>query len=292
MNWSSERLLALVAAIFLVYAFGVLIDADSLTRPAGIAAALALVAYAAVAGLVTPPRVRWPLLLAAAGVSASVYLTLPAPASGTVGQVLLPADDALARQFWQNTLAHARWTALLLLLTAGGLAIALLGLPRQRRPWAVLAAIPVVVLLLANTAGLLPTRAGGPAVVLEALWLPLLAAVASVGVTVLATQRGHGGWRDWLAFLGVTLLALVALGHALATVDAIPSAPTDAFLAPGIRYSAAHTVTSLAVEDALTALAMLVGPLLVVVALSSARSSLADHGDVDPNGDQSRSTSP
>ena len=267
MRWSSDRLLVLVAAIFLLYGFGVLVDADSLTRQAGTAAAVALLGYTAMATFTAPPRVRWPLLVGVAALALTTGVNLfwrpeaglRVETGGPVGLWLVP------------DLAHARWTALGLLVTAGGLALALLGVPRQRRPWALLAALPLVVLLLANTGGLLPSRAGGLGTLLGALWLPLFAAVASAGVAVLATQRGHGGWRDGLAFLGVALLALVALGHALAAARGMPSAPTDAFLTPGIRYSATSTVMSLAVEDALTALATLAGPLLVVVAHSGAR---------------------
>jgi hypothetical protein len=273
MRWSSNRLLVLVAAIFLLYGFGVLVDADSLTRQAGTAAAVALLGYTAVATFTAPPRVRWPLLVGVAALALTTGANLfwppeargPRVEAGPAGLTLVPAEADLA----PSMLGHARWTALGLLVTAGGLALALLGVPRQRRPWALLAALPLVALLLANTGGLLPSRAGGLGTLLGALWLPLLAAVASAGVAVLATQRGYGGWRDGLAFLGVALLALVALGHALVTANGMPSvpAPTDAFLTPGIRYSTANTVAPLAAEDALTALATLAAPLLVVAGL-------------------------
>jgi len=272
MPWSSERahrwLLALVGGIFIVYAFGVLVDATALERQAGIAAAAALVGYAALATWTSPPRVRWPLLAGVAVLAVAVYANLPAPASGA--QMFVPDDTELANELWQRGVARTRWIGPGLLLAATGGLVAVLAHPPRRRWWALAAATGPAVLAVGSAVHSLTVSAQRSvdrgADLVAAVWLPVLAGLVAFALAIVSTQRGTRGWPAALAALGAMMLAIVALGCAVDTAVAMPMLRHDdgGYLVLGY---AIYTGSRLGVEDAMTALATLTGPLLIVLAL-------------------------
>lgn len=275
MRWSSEHLRRWlpvpVFGVFLLYAFGVLVDASTLTRQAGMAAVVALVGYAALATWGAPPRVRWALLAGVVAVGAAVWLNLPDPPPEGPTNALVRLDHDVLDSYWQTAVHKVRWTALGMLLGAAGGLVAVLALPPaavRRRVWALVLASVAVVLVLASTANSLAAyadRTGRGADLLGAVWLPVLAGLLATAVADLAALRGRG-WQAALAGLGAGMLAIVALGLAVDTGRAMPLPPSDGFLSLGILYSYGTGPSTWDVQDAMTALATLLGPLLIVIA--------------------------
>ena len=212
-------LLAICGIAALVYAAGNALDDAAMGRQAGAVAFGALAGYVALAGRGLPPRVRWPLLgsllVLALGFAVGALLLQAAGPPRSYGfftyhPLPRPHRASLVRAFGRGLSTMA-----VPLLAYPALAVAVSGLPHQRRRGLLLAGPVAAAALLGWFAVQVASadRDGGfhaAPTVPEALAMvgaPLLVALVAIGAGAVATQRVQGR----LITVGFALTALSTL---------------------------------------------------------------------------------
>ncbi|MEV0328330.1 hypothetical protein AB0H63_18070 [Micromonospora echinospora] len=273
----------------MAHAAGILV-ADPVWQYAEVLSLALLLGYAVVSGL---PQPRWAVPVALTALLVDAVRTMPAdPDTGSYGwQILRPGPTDVDTWAGFESGLMLCWSPLIVVVVL----LAVWHRAGWRRRTVAVAAVAatlvvgyaivrVVDVWLATRAEQRPYADGADvADHVVAVGLAVLPAV-TLGVTALALASALAGHGRWLASAGAVLLALVALPHLDASIDAVPL-PLDA---AGYVVSSAWQVLppSLSMPQpvpALTAAVELTAYLLLVVGLTGVRRP-TDAAPVEPAG--------